>query len=293
MISSSIRNLILKLKERLKTLYIDPMTCDQHAWWILQAATGKSKAQLLTHPDQEIATEQLERIETILRSHLDEHKPLAYSIGTVPFLDLTIMVEPPILIPRMETEAWVAELIAKLKETSIEPHAILDLCTGSGCIGLALAHAFPAAHITAIDINKAAIALAQKNAAALNIKNITILHSDLFQALRNHQFDLIATNPPYITESEYAHLEPSVRLWEDAGALSAPDNGLALIKRIITQAPDYLRVHAEKSPNLIIEIGHTQGAEVAQLMQQAGYHDVEIHNDIMGNDRTVSGRYNG
>jgi release factor glutamine methyltransferase len=288
----SIFDLFSHLIERLKTLYPDSTTRDQHTWWILQAATGKSQTQLLARPDAQVSLEQHQLAESILRSHVEEHKPLAYSIGNVPFLDLTIMVETPILIPRMETEEWVAQLITTLRENAIKPATILDLCTGSGCIGLALAHAFPTALVTAVDINKTAIALTQKNASALGITNITIIESDLFEALPKQQFDIIVTNPPYITESEYAHLEPSVRLWEDQLALSAPDNGLALIKRIITQAPDYLRPHATQIPNLIIEIGHQQGAEVAQLMQQAGYHDVEVHKDIMGNDRTVSGRYN-
>lgn len=223
------------------------------AWWIIEFVTQKSKAQLLAHKYELSADEQL-HIERIITDLVVHHKPLAYILGFVPFLDLHIQVTPPILIPRPETEEWVNNSIAQLQKEGCIPKTILDIGTGSGCIALAFAKAFPHASVIAVDINQEALELAHKNAQHNNISNITFMHSNLFDAISPAtKFDLIVSNPPYISREQHSFMDASVTNWEDHGALFAQDEGLALIKKIITNAPHWL-LPCKNSYNLILEI---------------------------------------
>ena len=283
------------ITQKLAALYEDRVTREQHAWWILEAATQLKRIQLMLDPERVIAPEVMQSVDALVHGHLYDYQPLAYGIGSVPFCGLTIKVEPPILIPRMETEEWVMNLIEQIKKLPEQPLAILDLCTGSGCVGLALASAFHYAQVTAVDINPNALVLAKKNAAIAGIENISFVLSDLFEKLPTQAFDLVVTNPPYISSLEYEALDLSVRRWEDPLALHADDNGQSIIKRIIAHAHQYVRHHdtltASSIPTLIVEIGTTQGNAVKQLMLSAGYRAVTIDKDMAGHDRVVSGRF--
>lgn len=283
---------------QIASLYPCKETQKQHAWWILEHVTGYSKGILLTN-SVTITPVMHQRIDTVIRQHVKEHKPLAYIFGSIPFGHCNIITEHPILIPRPETEEWVLQLIDLLKiipGIDTKPLSILDLCSGSGCIGIALAHAFPNAHITALDIEPKAIALINKNSMKNNINNITSIQSDLFDALEKTkpQFDIIVSNPPYITPDEYTQLNPSVSLWEDPKALYTDDQGLAIIKKIIKKAPSYLQYNEHlafsKIPQLIIEIGHTQGDSVKTIMKSEHYDDVQVKKDFADKDRIVMGR---
>ena len=187
----------------------------QYAWWLLEAITDQSKINLLT-----CATPLNERQIRLMHHYINDivhkHKPLAYVIGHVPFGPLSIIVEPPILIPRPETEEWVMRLIGNIKEPNKQKLIILDVCTGTGCIALLCAKMLPHSRVYGVDINSQAIALAEKNKRQLGIDNVTFLLSDLFNQLpRGLMYDLIISNPPYISATEYQYLAPSVSLWED------------------------------------------------------------------------------
>lgn len=262
------QRIFLFVEDALSTLYHDLLIRQQHAWWIIEGATGFSREQILLM--EKIDDNLCSAVERVVSMHVQMRMPLAYCIGSVPFLDLRIMVESPILIPRMETEEWVADLIDRYKKSGVEPSTILDIGTGSGCIALALARAFPNALITAIDCNQQALSLAHKNSVLNHISNIRFIESNLFENLENQKFDLILSNPPYISFQEYKTLEPSVRDWEDKGALIADEDGLAIIKQIIAQAPAYLNTaFLETSlPSLVIEIGYQQGFAVSSLFQK-------------------------
>lgn len=176
-----------------------------------------------------------------------------------------------------------------------EPLQILDLCTGSGCIALALADALPKAKVYGTDIADAALALAHENAQHNHITNVNFIKSDLFEKISAAQkFDLIVANPPYIPEQNWSTLEPSVKDWEDKHALIAPDQGLALIKKIIATAPAYLKPNNLLKKlgihQLYIEIDETQGAIVSTYLQNHGYTHTTIAKDLAGKDRLASGR---
>ena len=163
-----------------------------------------------------------------------------YIIGHVPFLDLTIHVEKPILIPRLKLKNGLILSFKNyiLMKKKSKPFSILELAQDA--LHSAVAQAFPQADVTAIDINPEALKLAQKNAKKNNINNVTFIESNLFENIQNQTFDIIISNPPYIAEHYKKNIDLSVKKWEDHGALFAPQEGLQLIQNIIEQLPQYL-----------------------------------------------------
>lgn len=285
---------IKEIADNFKHLYEHREEQEQVAWWLLQAITSQSKAILIAHQDFELTQEQEQRLFQWIEQHKKKLKPLQYILGSVPFCNLDILVEPPILIPRPETEEWCCDLIQKLTTLSNQSLKILDLCTGSGCIALALAKAIPQAHILATDISEKALALAEKNANYNTINTVAFIKSDVYDQIPDqYRFELIVANPPYIAPQEWDQLSPMVRTWEDKAALVAQDEGLAIIKQIINGAPKFLIPHREFTslsiPQLVIEIGHSQGQAVKNLMHNAGFNHIIIKQDLAGKDRLVMG----
>lgn len=286
----TIAQLARDIEQQLLTIYDDATLCRQYAWWLLEALTKQNKAQLIIAEKIKLSAAQEEQLNQWLDELIKQHKPLQYILGSVPFNDLEILVEPPILIPRPETEEWCLNLIEQLKKLPKKKLSILDLCSGSGCIALSLAKAFPAAHVYALDISEAAIALGKKNAQHNSITNVTFIQSDLFTNLpHNTRFDIIVSNPPYIARKAWEQLDESVKDWEDERALVANDDGLALIKKIISQSRTYLRA-TPGIPNLLIEIGYDQGPAVVELFKRDGFVQAQILKDLEGKDRVVQGR---
>ncbi len=287
-------SLIHSISQQLQTIH-DQQIAQQYAWWLLEKLTQKSKTDLITQKTINLDLTQKQQLQTWLDQIINEYKPIAYILGDVPFGDLMIQVKPPVLIPRPETEEWVINLIDEIKKSGAQNLRVLDMCTGSGCIALLLAHALPDAHIYAVDIADEAIALAQKNKQLLNIANVTIVQSDLFAQLpENITFDLIVTNPPYITDEEFEQLDTSVKDWEDKRALYAAENGTAIIKQIIARAPHYIKQNEifklHNIKQLYIEIGWQQSKAVEKLMQNNGYNAITTLKDSAQKDRVVSGR---
>jgi release factor glutamine methyltransferase len=289
------QNLQQTLNHAIKLLtehYQSPEQATHVAWFLLEAITKKSRLHLLVHTNYTLSKTEQEQLSIWLTQHITEQYPLQYLLGSVPFGPLEILVQPPILIPRPETESWCAELITTLQPCVDKKLTILDMCSGSGCIGLWLAQALPTSSVISIDISPDAIALGKKNAAHNRIKNIKFVQSDLFSGLKHeHQFDLMVSNPPYITPESWLELDPVVKKWEDKHALMAEDNGLALITKIIDQAPEYLKktgpLFDHALPRLLLEIGYDQGPKVAELCKNRGFDKVEIVKDEANHDRVV------
>jgi len=294
-----VTDLIHDSEHQLRMVYSDPGICHQYAWWLLEKVTGQKKAQLIAQEAVDLSTADHNTLLNWLHKLVDEHMPIQYILGTVPFNGIDIIVKPPTLIPRPETEEWTCNLIDQLRTLSTEPLNILDLCTGSGCIAVALAKALPHATITAIDIAQSALLLTQENAKHNKVTNVTCIKSNLFDALpADSAFDLIVSNPPYIAEDEWNTLDVSVTHWEDKKALVANHEGLGIIERIIEAAPRFLKhnhdIAAHNIPQLTLEIGYAQGNAVKALMDNAGYQHTQIIKDLEGKDRIVVGsRYDG
>ncbi len=183
-------------------------------------------------------------------ARLEAGEPLAYIIGYVPFLDCTIYLDSHPLIPRSETEYWVEKAIIEIQRAPKNPLRILDLCAGSGAIGVAVAKAIPEAHVTFAELDPAHLPTIEKNFThnlsidkTVLAEQYKIVASDLFTNITG-RFDFILTNPPYIDQAANT-VDESVATHEPHLALFGGQDGLAIIEQIITNAPDYLTTHGQ------------------------------------------------
>lgn len=292
----SINIIIEELTAKLLPVCGDEISAQSESWWLLEAITNKSKSQLVIENNITLTYEQEERLSHFVNERTVHKKPLQYILGSVPFCDLEILVEPPILIPRPETEEWCAWLIEQLTPLSGKKFTILDIGCGSGCIALALARAFPYASVIGVDIHDKAIQLSEKNKAHNAITNAIFIKSNLYSELTQYKnsFDLIVSNPPYIAPEEYKQLDPQVKEWEDKTALMADDEGFAIHKKIVFDAKKYLNqggsLELRKLPQLVIEFGKGQEEKLKKILFQADFTNVEIHEDLEGVPRWITGR---
>ena len=177
-------------------------------------------------------------------------------------------------------------LIEKLSPSQGQVKKILDIGTGSGAIALSLAKNFPDAKVWAIDINQAALRLAQENAEINGINNVQFLHSDLFEQLQEQKFDIIVSNPPYIPENMKDALSASVTKWEDPGALFSGPMGLNLIERIFKESQNHLDYNSHLPFQLVIEIDITQHESIPAVGNQYAW-SCSVDKDLFGNWRTA------
>jgi release factor glutamine methyltransferase len=213
--------------------------------------------------------------------------PVAYLVGSRAFYMLTFEVDPAVLIPRSDTETLVLEALNRLKPLTAPE--VLDLGTGSGCIAVSLAHQKKDARVTATDISPDALAVAQKNATKAGVaERVTFLQGDLFAALPPESaFHLIASNPPYIAQSEFATLSADVRDHEPRVALDGGPDGLAFYRRIANGVCPFLK----PGGSLLLEIGYTQEAAVRGLLAERPELEVGATlKDMGGHPRVVTAR---
>jgi release factor glutamine methyltransferase len=209
------------------------------------------------------------------------HEPIQYILGEQEFYGLTFKVTPDVLIPRPETEHLVEALIQRIEEA--DSIRIADVGTGSGAIAVALARALPNATVTALDISKAALAIAQENALRHGVADRTrLVESDLLTAVPGETFDAVVSNPPYVPDSEV--LERQVRDYEPSHALYAGPDGLDIYRRLIPQAWSGLKPRGW----LLMEIGHGQRNALAKLL--ASWNQVEFVDDLQGIPRVAVAR---
>ncbi len=203
--------------------------------------------------DEVLPVADRERAAALLLERVTSRKPAAYLTGRTWFAGLPYSVDERVLIPRSP----IAELILDRFEPWIPAqrvHSILDLCTGSGCIGIACAHAFPDAHVTITDISTDALAVARGNVQQHEMEGrVQVSQADLFDGLAPARYDIIVSNPPYIPEEEYAGLDEEF-IHEPAVGLVAGADGLDLVRRIISAAADWLQPQGI----LIVEVGYTR-----------------------------------
>lgn len=273
--------------KRLYGVYDRPEQAEQVSSWLLQKLLNKNSTQLLVGGQQGLSEQQSLLLDDWLSQIITLHKPYQYILGTVPFLNLDLLVQAPILIPRAETEWWVDQLLKQWSCHELAPLRILDLGTGTGCIALALAKYFKNSQVWAVDLLPAACELAYRNAQLNEVSNITVVQSNLYKSLRDLKFDLIVSNPPYIPAADYNSLDLSVRNWEDQMALVAPGDDLSCIRQIILQSPNYLLPSSFNLPRLWLEVDVTQGEAVLALMHQAGFENAQILCDQFGLVRVV------
>jgi release factor glutamine methyltransferase len=232
------------------------------------------------------------KIDEIVRRRVTR-EPLQYIFGFVDFLELKIMVGRGVLIPRPETELLAEEAIRAISNKNAKLN-ILDLCTGSGCLALALARAFPDAMVYGTDSEEAAISYAEANAKTNNIENVLFLKGSLFEPVENRiavaderpVFDLIVSNPPYIRRDDLKKLQPEIKDWEPMPALDGGEDGLDFYRAIIPGARTYLAADGV----LLFELGIHQAAAVKKMADDAGFHDISVRKDYAGIERIFMAR---
>lgn len=215
---------------------------------------------------------------------LKKNEPIQYIQGRANFYGSMFRVAPGVLIPRPETEELV-DLIVKESATGVR---LLDIGTGSGCIAISLSKHIPGAEVTAWDVSENALAIARQNNQELKTK-VNFEKVDIFSTefSGDRRYDIIVSNPPYVTESEKNEMEPNVLDWEPGLALFVPDNDpLLFYRRIATLGREMLSLHGK----LYFEINRAYGEEVLQMLGGKGYRDLCLIKDISGNDRIVTAK---
>jgi release factor glutamine methyltransferase len=242
---------------------------------LLAHALGQDRTYLIVQFNQPVAPEQQARFHALIeRRAMGE--PLQYITGRQEFFGLEFEVGPDVLIPRPETELIVEETIRLAQSSS---PVILDLCTGSGCIAVALAREVQDARVAASDRSTAALRIARRNAARHNL-DVAFVASDLLDAFAPHPFaDFITCNPPYVAAHELPSLQREVREWEPRIALTDFGDGLGFYRRL----PSRLRAGG----CLLCELGYTQSAAVAALADPAVWEPPRLLDDLQGIPRTL------
>jgi len=241
-------------------------------------ALGLTRTELYLDPGRELSPGETAALRALVTRRA-RREPLAYVLGEWGFRRLTLKVDRRVLVPRPETEIVVERCLELLR--GLDAPAVLDVGVGSGAIALAIADEHPAARVTAIDVSEGALEVARENAKATGLE-ITFEHRDVREGLVG-SYDLVVSNPPYVTAEEIEQLEPEVRDWEPRAA---------------TVGDDYTKVIAAAAAKvlkpggwLVLEVGDGQARAVATVLQELGYEDVTTASDLTGRDRVVGGQW--
>lgn len=273
----SLRELLLWGQRTLEQEGIQDAPTD--AWYCLEHICGISRACYYARPDAIIEDSKEEKYRKLIEKRA-AHIPLQQLLGEAWFCGSSFYVNEHVLIPRQDTEVLVEE--AKRRVQSGD--AVLDLCTGSGCVLLALMKACPGIAGTGTDISPEALAVARKNGERLGLK-VRWIQSDLFEQVEG-VFQLITANPPYIASGVIPTLMEEVRDHEPLGALDGGPDGLDFYRKIVTQAGGRLT----EGGWLCLEIGYDQGGALQEILEAAGYENIEIIRDLAGLDRVAVGQ---
>ncbi|MQN01686.1 MAG: peptide chain release factor N(5)-glutamine methyltransferase [bacterium LCO1.1] len=271
---------VLTLKnciEKLRQAGIDDPESDARI--ILTEASGMDYAHLMAEMRSEVSEDTSRKIKKFMEKRL-KRIPLQQITGYTEFMGLKFSVDENVLCPRQDTEVLVEQVLDAADKNS----RVLDMCTGSGCIAVSIAK-LKKADTTACDISEKAIAIAEKNARDNGV-SVHFFKGDLFEALPDHEkYDIVVSNPPYIKSDVIGTLEPEVKDHEPRIALDGAEDGLFFYRRIIMDAPDYLR----KNGLIFFETGYDQAEQVKKLLLDRGFSDIKITKDYGGNDRVVAG----
>jgi len=225
----------------------------------------------------------------LLEKQRAEGHPVAYLIGKKEFFNIELKVAPGVLIPRPETELLVELTIDHIRSSGKKTPKILDLGTGSGAIGLALAKNLPNAQVTCVDVSAEALTIAQENAGLLNLSSVKFLQSNWFDGLatalpsENCVFDVIVSNPPYIPAGDHHLLMGDLR-FEPSSALTDDHDGLMAYRSIFKEATAFLNTDGL----ILVEHGFDQSKEVCELLQEQNYTNIKAHQDLAGIWRAAS-----
>lgn len=259
--------------------------------------TGMDKVGLFLRANEEVDEETEAKYMELIKRRA-ERIPLQHITGVQEFMGHTFKVDPNVLIPRQDTETLVEEAARTIQKNpkekltfmqklrGVAEWEVLDLCCGSGAIGISLAKICSNIKVTASDISAAAIAVASENAAALRAK-VKFVEGDMFKPHAGSKFDMIVSNPPYIRTAMVSILQEEVKAHEPLAALDGGKDGLDFYRVIVDQAAEYLK----PGGFLMLEIGHDQGEVLRKMLKDDGrYTPAEVIKDLPGKDRVVKCR---
>lgn len=260
---------------------------------LLASALGVERLALFLDADRPVAGEELATFKQFMQRRA-QREPVAYILGRRSFWRHEFVVTPDVLVPRPETELLVETVLSTFPpdQQSLPLH-LLEIGIGSGALLCTLLLEYPNAVGVGIDISAAALAVAEENGRRLGcLERMTLLEGDLVAPLATDaqaagRFQVIVSNPPYVTTAELAQLEPEVRVWEPRQALDGGSDGLTIVQRI----PGAVKPLLAEGGLLALEIGITQGDRVAAVLNEAGLQDVFLHLDYSHRPRVIAGRW--
>lgn len=281
----TVQDAINSFKTALADLY-EKVEADAISILVLSDIIGFSKANLKAFPETILLAEQAGRLDNII-TQLQTGKPVQYILGYTEFYGLNFEVNAAVLIPRPETEELVSWVIESVDNTAIN---ILDIGTGSGCIAISLKHELPHASVSAIDISTGALVTAAKNAAA-NQADVNFIEADILKAgdlTIEHKFDMIVSNPPYVTETDKQQMHSNVTNFEPHTALFVSETDPILFYNAIA---DFAVKKLNANGLLFFEINESYGTDVVEMLKGRAFKNIELKKDMRGKDRMVKASY--
>ena len=254
---------------------------------LVSSVLGLSRIELYTQFDKIISKDKLEELHKLVK-RAAQNEPVAYLTGKTEFYSIELNINKSCLIPRPETELLVERAIDFLRGRGGK-QLICDLCTGCGCIAVAIAKNYADCEIIATDISSESLQTAVQNIKKFNLSNrIKLLCRDLFEPfipqIETAKFDLIVCNPPYVTAADYELLAKNVKDYEPKEALYGGVDGLDVYRRIAEQVDEFLKADSA----LMLEIGYSQGQAVRELLEKTGvFSQIQIEKDFSNNNRVV------
>lgn len=262
---------------------------EYETWMILFWKLGVDRAEYFMNPNKIVSQQKWEEVDSILKER-EQHVPLQYLMGSCEFMGYSFSVDERVLIPRQDTECLVELAVEKIRKIIADKAGqqtvckVLDLCTGSGCIGISVKLLCPEAEVTLADVSLDALAVAKQNAQSLGAE-VQLVQSDLLEQIYD-TYDCILSNPPYIPSAVIEGLMPEVRVYEPRLALDGREDGLFFYRKITQEAGKYLRAGGY----LFFEIGQEQGEALLSIMKEQEFAETEIKKDLAGLDRIAVGR---
>jgi release factor glutamine methyltransferase len=251
---------------------------------LLAKALEKDKTFVYAYPEYQLSDADELKFDSLLRRRASR-EPFQYITGVQEFYGLEFDVTPDVLIPRPETEMVVEEALKILAAT--DAPLFCEVGIGSGCIAISILHQISSAKAIGLDISTTALNVARRNAEKLMVSDrLDLLESDVFGSLDNQVFDAIFSNPPYVPVRDLIGLQAEVRDFEPHVALSDGADGLSIMRRIVSEAPEFLNAHG----SLLLEIGFDQSERVAAMFDRLAWAPPEILPDLQGIPRLVSAR---
>jgi release factor glutamine methyltransferase len=286
----TIKDVFLSFQNALETLY-DAQETGSITLMVLEELTGMSRARIKAFPEDDVPANAIEKLIAILEE-LKTGKPVQYILGTTEFYGLNFLVNPAVLIPRPETEELVEWVLRSVSSRQFAAGSgqlsILDIGTGSGCIAISLKKNLPGAKVTAIDISTDALQTAKQN-AVINEVEVEFIEGDILQSQKlkledQKKFDIIVSNPPYVTLEDKLHMHQNVTGFEPHTALFVPEHDPLIFYRAIA---GFAAEQLADGGLLFFEINENYGKETVEILSHKNFVNIELRQDMSGRDRMI------